>query len=510
MTKSRSDRTSIALWIGYAALTAFGVIYRWPLLDPNSLWFDDQWVATLVRFAGAGELLEYKATVPMGFVAALKLGPLFVEDLEIALQTVPMLCALVAPVLLGLLITRLTGFASLGFLAAVLLAVNPLAAGYSMRIKQFSFDALFVTGALAIGLPLLRGTARLPWTSALAAGGMAVITYVSAFVSLPLLHVAALRAWMGGGVDRAKLLASIGALDGFVLFLFWFRIRHQSRTGVVEFWMERGGLPASQSPGALLDYFLFDGIFLRGIAGALPALPKIMAAALAGAALLFLLREARTRWAGIFFLGFYAQQAIAAGLRIYPFGGDRSDIFSYPVTLSLVMLALGSLFERLREQAPQTAATARRIALASAIALPLAALSLEDWRPNPYVANDDAQLVATLEARAQVGDVVVISHQARYAVATYGSWPMTYLQPDDRKFWVAVDRPRTHIAPGHTAFETAWIDRAHRVLYLHLKLDDRTRVFRDATEAKIGARGFARVERIDARGGSLSIFQAIP
>ncbi len=512
MVTSRSDasRHSIALAysLAYAFVFILGVVHRWPLLDPPSLWLDDQWVATLVRFAGLEELFGYRASAPMGFVAFSKIAPIWVSDVEIGLQLFPMACGLAMPIALGLFVARMTGHASLGLLAAAIATANPITAGYSMRVKQFSFDALISTGMLAVGLPLLMGRARLPWWPVLTSIAAGWLTYVSALISLPLLHVAALRVWLRDAAARTRALVSIAVLDLSFFLLYWLRVRHQSRTGTVEFWMERGGLPHDKSFGALLDYYLLDGIFLRGIAGALPVLPKIVAAAIAGLALLWLLREARTRFIGLFFLGFYAQLAVAAGLRLYPFGGDRTDIFSYPVTISLVMLVAGHALNTLRTSNPMRLRNTTRGIAALALALPIAAFAFARFDPVGQVITDDAEMVRILEAERREGDVVVVSYQSRYAVATYGSWPMTYVQPEVGKFYVRVDRPDTHVMRDHDAFEGSWIENAQRVLYLHVNLTERNAPYREEIEGRIDSSGFERVDRIERRRGSLSIFEA--
>ena len=492
---------------GYGFVLALGLWQRWELLDPPSLWYDDQWVATLVRFAGVSELFGYRASVPLGFVVFQKIAPQWIADTEVALQLLPMLCGLAMPVVLGGLVSRSTGHPALGLLAAAIAMTNPIAAGYSMRVKQFSFDALVVVAILAIGLPLLRGKARLPATPVVVAAALGWLTYVSALVSVPLLHVAGLRAWIHEPASRPRVLVNLAGLDLSFALLYWLRVRHQSRTQTVEFWMERGGLPENESFGALLDYYVLDGIFLRGIAGALPALPKIVAVAIAGMALLWLVREGKTRFIALFFLLFYAQLAVMAGLRMYPFGGDRTDIFSYPATILLVMLAAGLAMNKLRTSHPRRLVVIGHGIAVAGVALPVAGLAFERFEPVPQVITDDAEMLRILEAERRDGDVVMISYQSRYTIATYGTWPMTYVQPEEGKFWVSVDMPHTHVMLDRGVFEQEWVDDATRVLYLHVNLTAKSTPDRDQVEARMKELGFARLDRIERRRGSLSIFQ---
>ena len=72
MTEQTDQRVRVFLWLGYAAIIILGVFERIPLIDPPSLWYDDEWVGALVRWTTFSDLFVYQASAPMGFVAALK------------------------------------------------------------------------------------------------------------------------------------------------------------------------------------------------------------------------------------------------------------------------------------------------------------------------------------------------------------------------------------------------------------------------------------------------------
>jgi hypothetical protein len=86
---------------------------------------DDQWVAIIVRKMSMQEILQYLPVVPTGFLAILVSFGRWFDDPEWPLQVFPTLCGVAQIPLLGVLVARLTGRGSLGFVAACLSVVSP-------------------------------------------------------------------------------------------------------------------------------------------------------------------------------------------------------------------------------------------------------------------------------------------------------------------------------------------------------------------------------------------------
>lgn len=463
----------IRLFLGYALILAAGILIRIPLLDPPSLWYDDEWVAALARFTGPREWLEYRASVPMGFVAGLKGFSYLDADPERGLQLLPMICGLIAPLLLGWLVQRETKLPPLGLVAAALLAMSPVAVGYSMRVKQFSWDALIVVLVLLFGFSALKKAAAPSWRQTLPTTVATLLSYVSILVAAPLLHISLLRSLvrerpsLGRALQRA--LPTL-AIDLVWLSYYWFRLRAQSRGDVNFFWRLRGVLPEWTADG-LIGYFFSSGPygFTKAIGNALPVIEPTLGTLLVVISLLVLWTDRSSRWLGAFFSSFYILALSGALLGVYPFGGIRTDIFSYPVTVFLVCLALGIGLNRF--------AAHRRVVIASMLAgISLAIFLLQVVRPRPaptpYPARSDAELVRLLETTRGSDEFVLVSRPAHFAVGYYGNLPMRYAGLHRDGFRIEVMDPRwIQLEWNQTQVDFPEVETLNRLWYLDIELN---------------------------------------
>ena len=473
MNQGPSRVARLSLFLGYALILSGGILMRIPLLDPPSLWYDDEWVAALVRFAGLREWLEYRASVPMGFVASLKGISYLDADPERGLQLLPMLCGLVAPLLLGWLVQRETRLPPLGLVAAALLAMSPVAVGYSMRVKQFSWDALIVVAVLIVGLSALQKAAAPSWRQILPTAIATLLSYVSILVAAPIMHVSLLRNFVRErptlGLALQRALPTL-ALDLLWFGYYWFRLRGQSRGDVNFFWRLRGVLPEWSADG-LMGYFFSNGPygFTKAIGNALPFIDPTMGTLLVGISLLGLWVNLSSRWLGVFFSSFYALALFGALFGLYPFGGIRTDIFSYPVTVCLVSLALGIGLNRFVAH--------QREAIASLLAgLSLAMFMIQVVRPRPaptpYPARSDAELVSLLETSRASDEYVLVSRAAHFAVGYYGNLPMRYVGLPQDGFRIEVLDPRwIQLQWNQSEFDFPEMDSLNRLWYLDIDLN---------------------------------------
>src|SRR5207249_11466441 len=123
----------------------------------------------------------------------------------------------------------------------------------------------------------------------------------------------------------------IAALVVESILTYLFMARKQTNWSLIEFW-ESFYLPW-QSARATLNFLGAKG--LGAIRLAFPEtlsayVPWLVAAGLVGA---LVVKE--TRLIGLAFMAFYAALLIMAALKMYPMGGGRTDVFGYPVSLSV-------------------------------------------------------------------------------------------------------------------------------------------------------------------------------
>jgi len=505
MNQANARVARLGLFLGYALILAGGILMRIPLLDPPSLWYDDEWVAALVRFAGLREWLEYRASVPMGFVASLKGISYLDADPERGLQLLPMLCGLVAPLLLGWLVQRETRLPPLGLVSGALLAMSPVAVGYSMRVKQFSWDALIVVVVLIVGLSVLQKAAAPSWRQILPTAIATLLSYVSILVAAPIMHVSLLRNFVRErptlGLALHKALPTL-ALDLLWIGYYWFRLRAQSRGDVNFFWRLRGVLPEWSGEG-ILGYFFSSGPygFTKAIGNAIPFIDPTMGTILVGISLLGLWVNRSSRWLGVFFSTFYALALVGALFGVYPFGGIRTDIFSYPVTVCLVSLALGLGLNQF--------ATHRRVVIASALAgLSLVIFLIQVVRPRPtptpYPARSDAELVKLLETSRTSDEFVLVSRPAHFAVGYYGSLPMRYVGLPKDGFRIEVIDPRwIQLNWNQSEFDVPEAESLNRLWYLDIELNQWASESNQRLLDWLALQGFTTTEITEKTNGSL-------
>ncbi len=414
-----------------AAVVAFVALAAWRrsvALDPPSLFVDDTWVGFIVRYASLGDLFVYAATAPTGFSAILKGFAQLVPDPELGLQLYPFLCGLILIPAVGLLAMRLTGWVSIGVLAAALTSVDPMIAIMSTHVKQTASDALVVLLLVILGLPHIRDASprRLLGLS-VASAVAAVVSYVSLAASMLLLHLplaAAAREWRR---DRRRppwaAVAVVFAFDAAMLAFYWLRLRLQMRSDVEAYWI--GWFLPTGSLAAAAEFAA------RRIPAALtggspqffgwPTAERVVAvvigiAMLAGIVSLFA-RE-RSRFQAAFFLLFFAGLLAASALHLYPFGG-RPFFFTHPLWLALAAAGLGAVCDA----ASSHIAGARRVLPAVLWVLAIATV-LAPWKEIHYAKTRAAEVVRYLDEHVAPDELVYLSPQAQHTVGYYTTRPI--------------------------------------------------------------------------------------
>ncbi|MCI0656479.1 MAG: hypothetical protein L0170_05345, partial [Acidobacteria bacterium] len=243
--------------LGIALLLARCAWAWWPGFNPPSLWLDDEWVAVLVRSAPGSLLVEGKLPIAPGFVFALRATTAVLGRGEWQLQTLSVLAALSAVVLLSVVVSRLTHSRGLGLAAGAMLAANPVLAVYSVRVKQFSLDGLFTLGLFALALLGLRsGNVRVfLWLAGLAA----VLPCFSFVMVLPAVILVNLTGYFmlrdpacRETRARRSLLLAWAAFDLAVVILYHCLMRGRGNPSLFQFWS--AGFPSTGDPIAVVTY----------------------------------------------------------------------------------------------------------------------------------------------------------------------------------------------------------------------------------------------------------------
>ena len=414
----------VAIGIAVAIITVSAALARVPGWNPASLRHDDLVYGTIIR-ADFFSMLAVPIHVAPGLFVLWRGFYELLPDPEWSLQVFPLGCAIASIPIVALAVRHLTNDHNLALLAAGLTALNPLLARYSVTVHQYSFEflvtALFLLAAtnLCRDWPNIRS--RLFIRVALAGSIAPFFSVASVFISLPIIHLAALAAVTGWRRCRRQavtvLLATV-AYDLAVLgayLLFRTRTNRGIRGGFGDGFLQLDSLDAAWN--SLAD----NGH--RVLSASLPdwsMAPWLLPFIALGAVWLVARRE--TRFIGLAAIGMSAAFVTASALSVYPMGTGRPDIFFFPVPIVLFAAGLHLVTAALRPP------SASRFILATlvfwfAVASPL--------RVEYPVNNFDAVNFANTIARnAGSDDGLVLTWPTGFPVGFYGPWDVNVLPFD--------------------------------------------------------------------------------
>ena len=199
----------------------------------------------------------------------------------------------------------------------------------------------------------------------------------------------------------------------------------------------------------------------------------------------------------------------ASALRLYPIGGGRTDIYSFPMTIMLVACGFFALVARMPRNREVGAFLAAVMVVWACVFSPTA----------EYDTRVDAKgWVETLADEIRADDGLVIHPYASWLIACYGDWPLHFkverrLAPG---FLVEILRPNTFTVmtedPREALVEFLGRHRFERVFYLAERIHVRpeqfpVRVHREIRKAFEEA-GYATTGGRKTRATELTLFTA--
>lgn len=200
-------------WWPLLAVAAVGAGLRWFRIDAQSLWYDEgisahQLMRSFADIARASAL----DTHPPLYYWTLKAWSLVVPASELGLRSLSAVWGVVGVVLTGLIARRLFG-PLVGFIAALLIAVAPLAVYYSQEVRMY-------TQVTALGLAAAFAYLHRRWLAYALAGLATLYSQYLGVALLAAINLHALFAWRG--MARRDRLGWLAGNAGIVLgFLPW-------------------------------------------------------------------------------------------------------------------------------------------------------------------------------------------------------------------------------------------------------------------------------------------------
>ena len=111
--KQNTTLNNIVFWLTILFYVLVAYVMRQSGLDPNSLWLDDQWVASLIKSEPLPEILTVHVPLTIGFLIITIFFYSIINDPEFSLQIFPFLCGLIQIPLIAILGKQLTNMHSI-------------------------------------------------------------------------------------------------------------------------------------------------------------------------------------------------------------------------------------------------------------------------------------------------------------------------------------------------------------------------------------------------------------
>jgi hypothetical protein len=422
--RQRDERASThpALWWISLGLVAAGIALRlWQYLGRSALWTDEATLANNIVSRSIGRLLMeplgHNQAAPPGFLAIEKAAVMIFGANELALRAFPLLCSIVALVLLCRIAARLLAPAVVPIAIAPFALAPPLVF-FATEAKQYSSD---VAIALALLLVALEIGARPPSarraTAAAFAGVFAVwLSQPAVLVVCGLGAALLLTAWMDGARDRTRPLTAIvgawaaSAIAATVVSLH--RLDANTHGVMYTFWSDGFWTPSPLHPSSLVWPFMRTASLLNNQL-AVPGSAGVFGALIVIVGVVELWR--RDRNAALLLVAPLAVALGAAAAHLYPFA-DRLALFVLP---SLVLLVAAGV-EGIAAAAPSSAYGSIVIAAALLTILALDARGLRA-APPVYRREEITPSLAYLRHNATAADRLYVYYGAVPAFQFYAS-----------------------------------------------------------------------------------------
>lgn len=318
-------------------------------LGERPLWRDEAWVANLASSGSFSSVFFTQWPVPPLFISSIYLSVHLFKNNEWFLRIVPALFSIGGMVLIYYSVKRFLGkIEAIG--ALILFVALPVLMAYSQELKQYTADIFFSLLLILIAEHIIQQRHRFSSWGMLAISG-AIGLWFSYPLVFVLCSVGTILLW-----DIAKNISNNNIPDrekyrtvfcwvgtcSFIMFsfliLYFTVIRNQVTPGLESYW--RTAFPDSGRALPFLKWLItgswsFFVYFWNGYA------PIVMFLCLVGIWELY--RSNRTRivayWGIVFFL-----LLIASVLHKYPFGGNRTNLYTIPCFIILFISGIRSLW----------------------------------------------------------------------------------------------------------------------------------------------------------------------
>lgn len=485
-----NKRNYFLFWVAITLIAASAVYQRFHGLSPKSLWLDDVWAALLARSASVSFI--FNADVPCSpcFILLLKVIVFVFGAGEAQMQILPFCVSLTMVFLFAYLLLRFTKMFSLSIIAAVFIAANPLITSYSLRVKPFILDSFIILLILLLSTRCLerKDKESLYFLSILSALAI-FVSYVSLFLSVFAVGILHWRLLAEKNVPKKAVIVS--CLGYYVLFLvmYVFLIKGRGNPSLYVYWKEYYiPVESAKSCAEFLKnkgLMFFKGAFISKFSWLAVFIPL---------GIFRLIFDKEKRPIGLSIVCFYASIIAAGVLKIYPIGGGRTDIFTFPISIFAAVVGVWTFAKRFKWSG---------VLLCAAVIV----LFVKDSNTRAeYPNNFNKEAVQLLNKQEKSDDAIIIFPWANWAVGYYGKWKPLFVKVEDstngffvepkrhntyvlRETWGGVDfRDSSDVITSQLAFMK---NDQKRILYLACSVFDVSKKPHEWIIENIIARGYA-------------------
>src|ERR1039458_9305925 len=418
---------------GLVAVVLFGAWTRSSGFTSKDLWFDDAW-GVLPSKVGLGTAVHMVNTTPL-FTLLVRSWVQLHPGHAWWDQVPAFVLGLASIVAVYALLRYFAAWWPVALAGALVIAVSPVAATYSTRVKQFNGDILFACALLWCFERWRRDATRRRAIELGVLGALAML--FSATTAIVVVSVAAAAVLCGvverlRRVDVAWLLGIVG-VAGVVEYVVWLRhLSHSLYAG----WTARGYILSVRSLHRVAYSFQAMGTgvlhWMLGVPTGHPPYPSatVTAAGLAIAALVAvglvaivappLVRCARPLrelpGALVAPALCVALAVLLAVVGVSPFGGGRTDEVLYPSLLVLVVGAVAGVRKPSAERAPARS----RAVLAGVVVVAVACVAVGVTNRATYPVTSVANAYAKLRPHVRAGDLIVVDPWVTFTWADDG------------------------------------------------------------------------------------------
>lgn len=344
---------------GVLFLVFFSILIRFSALNPISLWLDDLWVALIAKVNNFDDFMLVNGPAPIFFTALQFLSSKIIKDKELSMQLIPFIFGTLNISFFYKLVLKILKNKSLSFLAAAILSVNSLMLNYSIRAKQYTLEMFFVIVLLIIFVDIIRKKNNLKnWIRAFFVSIISLgFSFTSILISGFFLNFLAFYNNLKSSWKNIRQFI-LAVIFDIVLFLYYFLfLKPRASETMIAYWNDDFINLNQDIFGILKDIIdKFCVVILNAFPGFTIGFTQryiikseyyflltiILFVSFCG---INYLKEKKYFELLYFVLLFYPFLVLLGILKIYPLGGVRTDLFSYPITILLTILGISKFFD---------------------------------------------------------------------------------------------------------------------------------------------------------------------